>query len=947
MELLGPLRVLDDQGAEVAVPAGRRRALLARLALEAGRTVPAAALIEALWPDDPPVNASGALHTQLSRLRSLLGNRVATDANGYRITGVDTDLHEFEQIATQAEAASREDAHTAARDTAESALALWRGTSELERHDFAAAALVRLTARREAVAAVHTRARLRLEGAEAVLPELSAEHAADPLNEPRAARYLRALAAAGRQAEALAVYDRVCTVLADELGVDPSPLLNEARIDVLKGIEPAPAPADPHRLPQPLTSCIGRETELDTLPALLAAHRLVTLTGPGGTGKTRLAVESARLLEARGTTARLVELAPVADPARLPEVVLDALRLAEPPTSRRTADARERLVEALRGTELLLVVDNCEHVIAAAAELTAFLLPRAPGVTVLATSREPLGITGEHVFALTPLAVPGDDTRHGPAVRLFAERAAEADRAFTLDETTAPLAAQVCAALDGLPLAIELAAARLRTMSLPDLAARLHDRFDLLTRGDRTAAPRQRNLRAVVDWSWDLLESAERLALARLSVFNGSADLDAACEVCESDVDTVSGLVDKSLVQRLPGGRYRLLETVRAYAAARLSELGETDRCRVVHARAYIRRAEAAEPHLMRAEQVEWLERLALDHGNFTAAIRRMIAAGNTELAHRALAPLSWYWWMRGYRDEGRELAVRVRAMEGEIAPLLRTKIALAGNWGMWSGRLDPVELLSEYEAAQSLIEAHHLYEAEPMLWMVPVTRALVAGDEATLRAIADGLDPGRDAWVRGIALLFLSEMSTRSGEHERASAEIAECHAIFERLGERFGLVMSLQARAIDRLTARDYPGARRLLTRALRIEAEFGADLEDSVIVEHLWRIDAEYGPDPEALLAELREAAERAKRLGNPENVIGAATAASMCLRRLGRLDEARDVLLGAEGELPQYLAFSEASLHLFREMAAVARESGDPDLEARATAKLEQSDWPFST
>ncbi|MCC3764252.1 winged helix-turn-helix domain-containing protein [Glycomyces sp. TRM65418] len=948
VELLGPLRVLDDSGAEVAVPAGRQRALLARLALEPGRAVSSDALVDALWPAAAPVNAAGALHTQLSRLRRRLGDRVATEANGYRLTGVAVDLSEFEQLAAQTEVASREDAPAVVRDRAEAALALWRGPSELERHDFAEAVLVRLAARREAVAALRADARLRLEGAEAVLAEFAAGHAADPMNEPLAARYMRALAAAGRQAEALAVYDRVRTALADELGVDPSAQLQEARLDVLRGVEPAPAPANARRLPQPLTACIGRESELEALPALLAADRLVTLTGPGGTGKTRLAVETARLLEARGTTARLVELAPVTDAARLPEVVLDALRLTESPTSRRIGDPLDRLVEALRAADMLLVVDNCEHVIAATADLIAFLLPRAPGVTVLATSREPLGITGEHVFALAPLALPGPDAEPGPAVRLFAERAARADREFTMDASGASLVAEICTALDGLPLAIELAAARLRTMNLADLAARLHDRFGLLTRGDRTAAPRQRNLRAVVDWSWDLLDDAERLALARFSVFNGGADLDAACEVCETDVDIIASLVDKSLVQRLPNGRYRLLETIRAYAAGRLAELGETAARRVAHARCFARRAERAERHLMRAEQVAWLDRLALDHGNYTAAIRRMIAAGNTELAYRTLAPLSWYWWMRGHRREGQELARQVRAMpiDGGITPLQRARLALAGNWGMWSGSLDPSVVGAEYEAAQALIEEHDLYEAEPVLRMVPVIRALLAGDGDTLRAIAAGLDPDRDAWVRGMTLLFLSDVSVKAGDLDRAAAEIAESHAIFERLGERFGLVMSLQSLAAGRMAVKDYLGARGLLTRALQAESEFGADLADSVIVEHLWRLDAEYGPDPAALLEELREAAGRARRIGNIENVVGAATAASICLRRLGKLTEARDLLLDAESELPRYLSFSESSLHLFRQAAAVAREIGDPDLEARAAARLAQSAWPFS-
>ncbi|HEX2145236.1 MAG TPA: BTAD domain-containing putative transcriptional regulator [Glycomyces sp.] len=947
VELLGPLRVLDESGAEFIVPAGRQRALLARLALEPGTTVSAAALIDALWPGEPPANAPGALHTQLSRLRRVLGDHIESRPGGYRLTDATTDLDEFEHRATQTEAASREDSPTKVLELAASALALWCGPSALDDHEFAQAALVRLTVRREAVAASLIDARLLLDGADAVLADLAARHAADPLAEPDAARYMRALAAVGRRAEALAVHESVRAELADELGVDPSPVLAAAHLDVLRGVEPSASPQQQaSRLPRPLTACIGRERELNALPALLAANRLVTLTGPGGTGKTRLAVETARLLESRAQTVRLVELAPLTDASRLPEVVLDALGLAESVLSRRAGPPLDRLVEALGARELLLVVDNCEHVIAAAAELVAFLLPRAPGVSVLATSREPLGITGEHVYALAPLALPGNDTEPSAAVRLFAERAAGADRSFTLDTDAAAIAARICAALDGLPLAIELAAARLRTMSLTDLAARLDDRFGLLTRGDRTAAPRQRTLRAVVDWSWDLLDPAERLALARFSVFNGGADLDAACEVCDTDVDTIAGLVDKSLVQRLPEGRYRLLETVREYAAARLAEVGETAERRTAHAQHFAVRAEQAEPHLMSAEQVAWLDRLAADHGNFTAAIRRMIDAGNAELAHRALAPLSWYWWMRGYRREGQELAREVRAMTGEVAPIYRAKVALAGNWGMWSGWLDPVEVDAEYEAAQVLIERHDLYESEPLLRMVPIVRALLAGDGMGLRAIEAGLDPDRDAWARGIALLFLSDVSYREGDGERARAEMAECHAIFERLGERFGLVMSLQARASDRMAADDYPAARRLLVRALQAEAEFGADLADSVIVEHLWRLDAEHGDDPAGLLVSLREAAEAAKRAGNAENVIGARTAESICLRRLGKLDESRSVLEAAEANLPKYLQFSETSLHLFRQLVAVAQEIGDPGLEARAAAMLEQSAWPFA-
>lgn len=958
VELLGPLRVLDEDGTEIPVPAGRQRALMARLALEPGSAVPAAALIDALWPADPPANAAGALHTQLSRLRGLLGEHLESGPGGYRIANGDTDVQTFERIVARAETAARTDAPAAVREHAEAALALWRGPAlaDLDGYAFAEAARTGLTMRREAVAALHLDARLRLDGADAVLADLAARHAADPLHEPDAARYMRALAAAGRRAEALAVHESVRGRLADELGVDPSAVLKAAHLDVLRGVEPASAPAKSNRLPQPLTACIGREPELAALPKLLAANRLVTLTGPGGTGKTRLAVETAHLLAADGREVRLVELAPVSDATRLPEVFIDAVGSGESILARRSEDPPTRLAEALWGRDLIVAVDNCEHLIEDVAELLAHLLARVPDLRVLATSREALGITGEAVFGVGPLPLPEHaeavaDLRSHAAVRLFEERARQSDPDFTVDAANAATVLQVCTALDGLPLAIELAAARLRAMSLEDLAARLDDRFGLLGRGPRTAAPRQRTLRAVVDWSWDLLDPAERLVLARMSVFSGSADLDAACEVCSARDDEITGLVEKSLVQRLPGGRYRLLETVREYAAARLAETGETAERFERHAVHYARLAEEAEPHLMRAEQVEWLDRLGADHGNLFAAIRRMVAAGNARVAYRAIAPLSWYWWMRGYRQEGQELAGAVRAMpvddDAGVDPLHRAKVAMAGSWSLWAGRLDPAEIDAEFAAAQRISERYDLYEVEPLLRMIPLIRALIAGDEERVRTLADGLDPERHTWVRGIALLFVSDYSYRDGRAEQAAAELAESNAIFERLGDRFGIILSLQGLAGDRMTAGDYPGARGLLVRAIAAEAEFGADRADSVIVEHLWRIDAEHCDDPEAMLERMRAAASQAERVGNGENVIAARIAVSICLRRLGKLLEARDELLDAEAELPRFLGFSDTAIQLYRQLEVVACEIGDPDVRARAAEMLTGSAWPFSS
>ncbi|MEU5152784.1 BTAD domain-containing putative transcriptional regulator [Glycomyces sp. NPDC021274] len=971
VELLGPLRVLDEDGTEVPIPAGRQRALLARLALERG-AVPAAALIGAVWPEDPPANAGGALHTQLSRLRGLLGDRLESGPGGYRLAAAETDIDAFERLAARTEAASREDRPAAARASAEAALALWRGPAlaDLDGYAFAEAARTRLAMRRDTVAALLLDARMRLDGADAVLAELAARHSADVLNEPDAARYMLALAAAGRRAEALAVFDTVRERLADELGVDPSTVLREAHLDVLRGVEPPAAPHRQHRLPEPLTACIGREAEIAAVTGLLGANRLVTLTGPGGTGKTRLAVETANRLAAEDREVRMVELAPVTDPVRLPEVLGDAIGLGESILARRSEDPRTRLTDALRGRELLLAVDNCEHLIEDVAELLAHLLGRVPGLRVLATSREALGITGEAVFGVGPLPLPDSaladsalagspaaasadpvaELRSHAAIALFEERARQSDPGFGIDASNAEAVLQVCVALDGLPLAIELAAARLRSMSLADLSARLPERFDLLGRGPRTAEPRQRTLRAVVDWSWDLLDPVERLVLARMSVFSGSTDLAAACEVCSANADDITGLVEKSLVQRLPGGRYRLLETVREYAAARLAEAGETAERFERHAEHYAALAEEAEPHLMRAEQVEWLERLGTEHANLFAAIRRMVAAGNARVAFRAIAPLSWYWWMRGYREEGMELARQVRAMPfdpAHVDPLHRAKVSMAGSWGLWSGRSDPAEVDAEFAAAQRISEEHGLYEVEPLLQMIPMIRAMIAGDASRLREIMAGLGDEKHAWVRGIGLLFVSEFSYRSGRPEEAAAELAESNRIFASLGERFGLILSWQGLAADRMAAGDYLGARGLLLRAIAAEAEFGADLADSVIADLLWRIDAEHGDDPEAMLERMRAQRERAERIGNAENALATRTVAAICLRRMGKTDEALRELLDAERDLPRFQHFSEVAMQLYRQLAAIAREQGDPDLEARAASMLEQSTWPFSS
>ena len=565
------------------------------------------------------------------------------------------------------------------------------------------------------------------------------------------------------------------------------------------------------RPPVSLTSLVGREKEIRDLDALLAAQRLVTLTGVGGSGKTRLAAELALRIDwRRADSVAWVDLAPLGDPGAVVLRAASALSLFS--AQEATIDA---LVESIRGRELLIVLDDCEHLIEASAELARTLLVRCPNLRILATSREPLGVAGEHVWPVPPIA-PHE------ALQLFAERAAAVDPAFTPGEDRETVA-DICRRLDGIPLAIELAAARVRMLTPRQIAERLEDRFAILTGGARTAIPRHRTLRAAIDWSFALLSEEEQALLARLSVFAGSFSLDAAEAVCGADLDRLTGLVDKSLVvtqSRRGAVRYHLLETIRQYAHERVAD---ADTLRRRHAQAFLALAQRGIVDPMGAAVIARLEALDAEHDNMRAALAWSLEREPDAIALPLAAALRWYWYYRILWSEGLQWMTRVlERTSATQSPGRASVLAGAGTFAAYVGDLDTGRrLLARAEAMwRSLGDNRELALTLSALAQVDAAAERAAESVALAREAGTPYDI---AYCLTNALAFVAE---RRGDLDTADRALAEAEAIWAPAKHPLGYPFVMSRRALLALRRGDSDAAGRC-ARAALIEARARREL------------------------------------------------------------------------------------------------------------------------
>jgi predicted ATPase/DNA-binding SARP family transcriptional activator len=940
--ILGPLEVRASSEV-VPIRRGIPRTLLSALLVRARQTVSSDFLVEMLWSDALPRNPANALQIQISYLRKTFSGAevsgaalLETRVGGYALTVEPSaiDAHRFDAAArgfARLDALRAEPQLVSALDDVDAALGLWRGDAlqDVADLEFARGDITRLEELRLATAERRADLLLRLGRHDEVISGMSELVRRAPLRERLHERLVLALYRAGRQADALRAYEHARTTLVDELGIDPGPELRdlEARIlqqdpslDWCPPEQPAttplttPTPNDVQdrprvtgRLPVPVSRLIGRDAELQRLSELLDEHRAITLTGPGGAGKTRLGIG----LAARSAASVVyVDFSPLDNPILVAPTVAAAAGVTVAPGEDPIAAISETLSSQPR--ELLLVLDTCERVVAAVARLASAVLQSASNVKVLATSRRALGISGEFAWPVPPLGLPPEDAVSAadiashPAVALFVERATAVRPELTIDDAVAADIAALCLALDGLPLAIELAAARTELLSPAAIRSRLEDRFALLVDGGADAAERQQTLRSAIDWSFELLSDNEQRFFARLGAFAGTFELDAALAVAGHDLDRplelLASLVRNSMVGRAGHDRYRLLDTLRAYALDALAEL-DADDTRDRHADFYAALAEDGEREIRGPEQLAWLERFRADINDFRAAIEWSLLTGDTTRAARQAGALAWFWTLNGMLAEAIQHLERLVAID-DLPPTTRSRCL----WGyaLLAASLGQLETAREsgyraaelgrssdndVEAAYGLnaaavaewalgnhdrsLDAHRealtLLEKAAEPWGLAICSVLQArtlfdlGDPSAAAVARDAVDHARragDLHVLGIALTEIAQIAITDGDPIGAVGAASEALDLQETIGYTEGTVSALHVLGQAHRAAGNHAAAAEVHRRALTLASRIGHAAATCEAVEDLARNAA--STDPRHAITLLRAArAERARR------------------------------------------------------------------------------------
>ncbi|MEU2853285.1 BTAD domain-containing putative transcriptional regulator [Streptomyces syringium] len=908
--VLGPLEVLRD-GRPVELRAAKQRALLASLLIDANKVVPTETLMARLWEEEPPEGARNTLQNYVLRVRRALGptgsgagGPVLTCAQGYlvEVAAGALDLHRFDALVDRAKAAMAEGAPARASTLLGEALALWRGEplSDVPSERLRREVVPALTERRLGAIELRTEADLQLGRHADVLPRLRELTATYPLQERFWAQRMLALYRAGRQGEALDCYRTVSELLLEELGVDPGAELWKLHQRILTA-DPALTVVTADQggartsgnLPAEMTSFVGRGGMLSRARRLLEGARLVTLTGPGGVGKTRLALRTAAEVSwAFPHGVWLADLAPLVEPGLLDREIAGALGILD----QSARPGTQVLVEYLRERHLLLVLDNCEHVADAAGELLATLLRAAPGLRVLATSRQGLGVPGEHLLLVPPLDVPAfEEAGGGPpmtrseAVRLLGDRAAASAPDFRITEENHAAVGQLCRRLDGIPLAIELAAVRLSTLSVEEVLERLDDRFRLLTHGGgaRTTPRYQRTLRGVVDWSYDLCGERERLLWARLSVFAGGFDLEAAETVCSSEgaddgvpredvIDILAALVHKSVLTAATDGhrtRYRMLETIRQYGQRRLRDLGQDVALRRRHCAYYEDVAARAAADWCGPREVEWLSRLRRELPNLRAALDFCTTGPGEARAGLVIAANLTrvrFWFFSSSLGEGRHWLSRTLGLAPDAPGPLRVGALALATWiALCQGDQGAAERFladcresarripdDAAEGALAYIEGAHamlvqrdpraialfarareryrrdgrLGDAHMATMLGAMTSALLGEREAALadcRAHMAEADDYRAGWAYSWGLWVMALAELRHGDPHRAAGLIDDSLRRQRDIGDRWGPCWGVHAMAWTAAALGDPHRGARLMGASYQLREAIGVAL------------------------------------------------------------------------------------------------------------------------